>query len=226
MELVKPVGRGASARKYDILSAMMAFALGEDKTTQRQVMRLMCLVTTRYNWQRDELCMGQREIARLWSVDERTVKREMAKLRSKGWLILKRQGARGRVSIYGIDLSRIMTDTREAWPRIGEDYIMRVGQGGEPPPPSTVVPLRPVAAPAQDGTLWAGVKAQLHGSDPSTFANWFDALTQVSLEDGRLTLTAPTRFHARFVTANHYMRLLAACKMADPSIADLKIEAD
>ena len=53
MELAKPVGPGASARKYDLLSALMAFALSDGKGTQRLVMRLMVLVTTRYNWQRD-----------------------------------------------------------------------------------------------------------------------------------------------------------------------------
>jgi hypothetical protein len=39
----------------------------------------MALITMRYNWQRDELTTGQGEIAPLWSVDERTVKREMAR---------------------------------------------------------------------------------------------------------------------------------------------------
>ena len=84
MQLPRPVGREAASRKYDILSALMAFALAQDKHVQRQVLRIMALITTRYNWQRDELTMGQGEIAKLWSVDERTVKREMAKLRALG----------------------------------------------------------------------------------------------------------------------------------------------
>ena len=147
MQLPRPVGREAASRKYDILSALMAFALSNDKHVQRQVLRVMALITTRYNWQRDELTMGQGEIARLWSVDDRTVKREMARLRAQGWLVLKRQGARGRVSSYGIDLNRMLEDTRPAWPLIGEDFISRleptgatVGQGA-----SNVVPLRALA---------------------------------------------------------------------------------
>lgn len=36
-----------------------------DQNLQRLVLRLMSLITTRYNWQRNELTMGQREIARL-----------------------------------------------------------------------------------------------------------------------------------------------------------------
>ena len=136
MQLPRPVGREAASRKYDILSALMAFGLAKDKHVQRQVMRIMALITTRYNWQRDELTMGQGEIARLWSVDDRTVKREMARLRAQGWLVLKRQGARGKVSVYGMDLNRMLEDTRPAWPLIGADFIARLeptesaGQGG------------------------------------------------------------------------------------------------
>ena len=228
MELAKPVGPGASARKYDILSALMAFALSHDKTTQRLVMRLMVLVTTRYNWQRDELATGQREIARLWSVDTRTVKREMAKLRARGWLIQKRQGARGRVSVYGLGLAQIMEDTREAWPLIGEDYVMRVA-----PPPETpskdndkVVPLRPVTPPREDGSTWAAVAARLHESEPAVFANWFSALVEGECCDGCLTLVAPTRFHARYVATNHEDRLRTVVRSIDPSLTAVRIIFD
>ncbi|MGV3695080.1 MAG: hypothetical protein ACO1OA_11235, partial [Paracoccus marcusii] len=125
MQVMRPVGRQAAARKYDLLSAMMAHALAGDPQRQRLVLRLMALITTRYNWQRDELTMGQREIARLWCVDERTVKRDMARLRGLGWITVKRQGARGRVSVLGLDLDRILLDTRPAWPNIGPDYVAR-----------------------------------------------------------------------------------------------------
>ena len=63
MQVIRAVGREAAAKKYDILSAMMAHALAGDKHRQRLVLRLMALITTRYNWQRNELAMGQREIA-------------------------------------------------------------------------------------------------------------------------------------------------------------------
>ena len=94
MQVIRPVGREAAAKKYDILSAMMDHALAGDQHRQRLVLRLMSLITTRYNWQRNELTMGQKEIARLWCVDERTVKRDMARLRALGWLLVKAQGAR------------------------------------------------------------------------------------------------------------------------------------
>ena len=115
MYIAKIAGRKAAAQKYDILTALGAHALSQGKHEQRLVLRLMTLVTARYNWNRDELAVGQREIARLWSVDERTVKREMAKLRALGLLVVHRQGARGRVTQYGLSVERILETTEPIW---------------------------------------------------------------------------------------------------------------
>lgn len=141
MQVIRAVGREAAAKKYDLLSAMMAHGLAADKHRQRLVLRLMALITSRYNWQRDELTIGQREIARLWCVDERTVKREMAKLRVLGWIEIKQQGARGRVSVLGLNLDRIMLDTRPEWANIGPDFVERVG-GPAPHRPSPAMSCR------------------------------------------------------------------------------------
>lgn len=232
MQLPRPVGREAASRKYDILSALMAFALSQDKHVQRQVLRIMALITTRYNWQRDELTMGQGEIARLWSVDDRTVKREMARLRAQGWLVLKRQGVRGRVSTYGMDLNRMLEDTRPAWPRIGEDFIARLdpeepsGQGGAGQGASNVVPLRAaLPAPVADGSAWAAAQAWLHQDDAATYGAWFHALTDAGQEAGCQTLAAPTRFHATYVATNLKERLLAALCRHDPSLREVRIIA-
>lgn len=127
----KPVGRNAAAMKYDIISALGAFALAQDRTRQRRILRLITLMTARYNWARDELAVGQREIARLWACDERTVKREMARLRADGWLVVRRQGARGRVSEYSLNRDQILLDTRPIWPAIGPDFVLRL-DGAEP----------------------------------------------------------------------------------------------
>jgi hypothetical protein len=223
MQLPRPVGREAASRKYDILSALMAFALSKDKHVQRQVLRIMALITTRYNWQRDELTMGQAEIARLWSVDDRTVKREMARFRAQGWLVLKRQGARGRVSAYGLDLNRMLEDTRPAWPLIGEDFIARLepeaaGQGA-----SNVVPLRTALTPIADGSIWAEAQAWLLTEDAVVYGAWLNALTQAGMEANCLTLAAPTRFHATYVGTNLKEKLLAALRRVDPSVRDVRI---
>jgi hypothetical protein len=224
MQLPRPVGREAASRKYDILSALMAFALSQDKHAQRQVLRIMALITTRYNWQRDELTMGQAEIARLWSVDDRTVKREMARFRAQGWLVLKRQGARGRVSVYGLDLDRMLEDTRPAWPLIGEDFIARLtpeapGQGVA----SNVVPLRSPMAPVADGSIWAEAQARLMTDDPVIYGAWLHVLVQAGGDGNCLMLAAPTRFHATYVSSNLKERILAALRRVDAGVRDVRI---
>jgi hypothetical protein len=218
MELPRPVGREAGSRKYDILTALAAHALAQEGHRVRLVLRLIALITARYNWQRDELAVGQVEIARLWSVDERTVKREMARLRAMGWLVQKRAAARGRVAVHGLDVARLLHDTRPAWPQVGEDFVARMA-GPQAVPASNVVPLRPAAPPRQDGSLWAAVQAQLAEGDPAAYASWFRVLAEAGLDGGRMTLAAPTRFHATYVMTHLHMRLLAAVRAVDPSVA-------
>lgn len=224
MLVTKPVGRDAATKKYDILSALLAYGLSQDKHRQRLIMRLMALITTRYNWQRDELSMGQAEIAKLWSVDTRTVKREMAKLRALGWLVEKRAAARGRVAVHGIALDQIMLDTKPMWEAIGPDFIARVapqevkaGQG------SNVVPLRPASAPVADGSLWAEAQAVFHGQDAAGYAAWVEKLTVVEVGQGVLHLMAPSRFHARYVATHLVERLSVIVRRIDPSVGRVEV---
>ncbi|NVK13023.1 MAG: hypothetical protein HWE35_02485 [Rhodobacteraceae bacterium] len=223
----RPAGRNASALKYDILTAMGAYALGQGKGAQKLVLRFMTLMTARYNWQRDELAVGQREIARLWDVDERTVKREMAKLRGMGWLVVKRQGARGRVTEYGIDLERLLADTQERWGAVGPDFEHRM-QGADEPAPN-VVPLRPGAVPpapdVSDGHEWSLAKAVLHAEDPANYASWVQGLERAGRAGGRLVLKAPSRFHANYVMSHLMPRLLAACRDVDSDVSAIVVEA-
>ncbi len=225
MVFAKPVGRGAAARKYDLLTAMGAHALASGKGPQRMVLRLMTLITARYNWTRDELAVGQREIARLWDCDERTVKREMARLRAMGWLTVRRQGARGRVTEYALGVERILDDTKPRWEAIGPDFAVRMGEA----PPSEVVPL-PVrgAVPAPDvsgGTEWALAQALLHAEDAATYGAWLRHLRRVERAGGRLVLSAPSRFHAAYVGSHLVSRVLAACQAVDEDVSDVVVIA-
>ena len=223
MIFAKPVGRGAAARKYDLLTAMGAFALAQGKAPQRLVLRLMTLVTARYNWGRDELAVGQREIARLWGCDERTVKREMAKLRAMGWLEVRRQGARGRVTEYALGLERILEDTKGRWDAIGPDFALRMGEAPAP----EVVPL-PVRGevPAPDiskGTEWVLAQAILHAEDAATYGAWLRHLVRQERAGGRLVLRAPSRFHAAYVETHLKGRVLAACEAVDEEVSDVML---
>lgn len=223
----KPTGRGASAIKYDLLTAMGTYGLAQGKSGQVLIFRLITLITARYNWQRDELTVGQREIARMWNVDERTVKREMAKLRAKGWLTLTRQGARGRVSEYALNFERIIEDTEPQWAAVGPDFDhrMRYDLRGENLPEQNVVPLRAgQGAPApdtSDGSEWSLAKAVLHREDGASYASWIATLERSARAGGRLTLRAPSRFHANYVMSHLRQKLLLACRDVDSDITDV-----
>lgn len=221
MQVIRAVGREAAAKKYDLLSAMMAHGLAGDKHRQRMVLRLMALITARYNWQRDELTIGQREIARLWCVDERTVKREMAKLRSLGWIEIKQQGARGRVSVLGLNLERILLDTKAEWENIGPDFVARLS-GGAPEQASNVVPLhRPEPLPAEG--VWGAAQARLAAEDPALFDAWFAGLAEAGVADGCMTLFAPTRFHANYVQTHLIERLRIAVQRSDGRVGKVRV---
>lgn len=224
MQVIQPVGREAAAKKYDILSALMAHALAGDQHRQRLVLRLMSLITTRYNWQRNELSMGQRDIARLWCVDERTVKRDMARLRALGWMLIKTQGARGRVSILGLDLERIMLDTRREWANIGPDFTARAGGPVATPADDKVVPFRRGPVPPA-GELWGRARQALMAEDPALFDAWFATLADDGVEEGRLHLIAPSRFHADYLRAHLLARLEVAARRADPAIHAVRVNA-
>jgi len=218
--VAKPVGRDAATKKYDILSALTTFALSQDKHRQRQVMRLIALITTRYNWQRDELLMGQAEIARLWSVDTRTVKREMTKLRAMGWLVEKRAGVRGRVALHGLNLNRMMEETRHCWALIGSDFVARM-EPATAPVDTNVVPFQSATPPTFEDSDWGRIGATYDQLDPAGYRAWVAALVPVETEAGVLSLAAPSRFHANYVAQNLGQRLLLAAQQVDPAIRHL-----
>jgi DNA-binding MarR family transcriptional regulator len=223
MHAVKPVGRGAAAKKYDLLTAMGAYALASDKGTQRLILRLMTLITARYNWARDELAVGQREIARLWGCDERTVKREMAKLRARGWLTVRRQGARGRVTEYALAIERVLEETRPVWGAVGPDFELRME--GAPAPSVVPLPVRgEVPAPdVSEGHEWALAQAVLHAEDAPLYAAWVRALRREGRAGGRLMLSAPSRFHAAYVETHLKPRLLTAVQAVDADVSEIVV---
>lgn len=229
MLVKKPVGSQAAAMKYDILSALGVHALSGDKHRQKLVLRMIALITTRYNWRNNELSMGREEIARLWSVNERTVKREMSRLRTMGWVIVKRPGARGRVTVYELDLKQMLLDTREAWQVIGPDFAERLGAAEQPPAPEVgnVVPLRAAAptppVPQDENDVWAIVQGALQQRDPELWASWFCHLEEEDRAGGCAILTAPSRFTADYIASQWQGRILAAYGRVDPSIRSLRI---
>ncbi len=226
----KPVGRDAATKKYDILSAMMTYALARDKHAQRLVLRIMALITTRYNWQRDELSMGQKEMAKLWSVDERTVKREIAKLKSKGWLLVKRAGARGRVTLYGFNLDLILKETEMEWQKIGPDFVGRLTEmtriTAQNVPETNVVPFSgpDLNPPQTDGSVWAKAALIVYKDDPTCYGAWLQQIQQTGRDGTCLVLIAPTKFHAIYVQTHLADMILRALNRIDLSLRTIRIE--
>lgn len=224
MQLAKPVGAQAAARKYDLITALGSYALAQGKPQQRLVLRLITLLTARYNWVRDELMVGQREIASLWACDERTVKREMAKLRGLGWLVVRRQGARGRVTDYRLDIERMLDTTRERWSAVGPDFARRL-VGSDSPAPPEIVPDQAESTNVVSfrGSLWGRARVVLQREDPVMFGAWLNALGEEGRAGGTLSLRAPSRFHAHYVQTHMVERLLDVCRRLEPGLEDIAV---
>ncbi|MDF3362711.1 hypothetical protein HLM50_16705 [Sulfitobacter sp. Ks41] len=224
MQLVKLAGQRDAARKYDIITALGAYALARNKHDQRLVLRLVTLITARYNWARDELAVGQREIARLWSVDERTVKRDTAKLRALGWLVVKRQGARGRVTEYGLDIDRILAMTEAEWSNVGPDFDLRMsGKPDETPVVSLPVRGHVPAPDLSDGSEWALAQSILYTEAPDLYGSWLCNLVRVERAGGRLVLRAPSRFHGSYVQTHLLRQILSACQAVDGDVTEVSV---
>lgn len=228
MQIVRPVGRQAASRKYDLLTALGVHACRGDKHFQRLVLRFLTLIVARYNWQTDEITVGQREIGAMWSVDERTVKRELAKLRALGWLVQKRAAVRGRVAVHGLDLAAILSATAPDWEAVGPDFVERMrGPESPAPQPTNVVNFpQTTPSPAADGSLWSRAQSRLMAEDPALYAAWFRQLAETGFSGGLMELAAPTRFHATFVSTHHLPRLLAALRREDGTIRAVTVSAD
>lgn len=214
MLMKKAVGRGGATRKYDLLTILGVHALSQGKTLQRQTLRLICLITARYNWQNDQLSVGQNDIARLWSVDTRTVKREMAAFRERGWLIEKRPAARGRVTVYGLGISRILEDTRASWEMVGPDLVERLDGPGAEAEDRKVIPFPQAILPAGEG-VWPRIARRLQEGDANIYRAWFATLEVEEMAE-ELSLRAPSAFHAAYVRTHHMARLEAALALEAP----------
>lgn len=218
MEAQRLTGPGAGVVKYDVVTSLAVAGLNGSSGWQTSMMRLITLITARYNWQSDELTVGQREMARMWSVNERTVKREMKRLTGAGLLICRRPGVRGRVGAYRLNLRRIAEMSQPVWTRVGSDFDARMRQrhGVDE---VKVVPIASYArdpapvAPAGQGP-WARAMSRLAQSDPGLFQAWFSRLNCIGHEGAILRLSAPSRFIQRYIET-HLIRLLVEAVEAE-----------
>lgn len=218
MQPLRLTGPGASVVKYDVLTALSVAGLEGSQTFQTSMMRLIALVTARYNWALDELCVGQRDMARMWSVNERTVKREIKRLTGAGVLISTRPGVRGRVGAFRLNHGRIAEISAPCWHLVGPDFEARMSERHQPPPVKVVqlqtymLPPDTAASGPEKGTPWQRVMAQLAAQHPSTFGSWFARLQFGGREGGTLRVSAPGKFVQRYIETHLSAILLAACE--------------
>lgn len=224
MEHAKLVGPNAGSLKYDILTALTVYGLHGSPTLQTSMARLTSIITARYNWRLDEITIGQPELARIWAVNERTVKREMKRLMASGILVCIRPGVRGRVGAYRLNYKQVYELSRAVWALIGPDFERRmVETAGE----RTVVQVsfkpKLVAAPdkAEKSGTWGAVRRRLQAGDQATFDSWYAKLAQDSIDEGSLTLRAPNKFVARYIEVHFSKQLADAVALEMPTETNL-----
>lgn len=204
MRQARLTGPGAGSDKYDILTALAVSGLAQGGHLQVSLLRLMALVTARYNWAQDELSIGQREMAQLWSVDERTAKREVKRLTDIGLLVVTRAGVKGRVACYRLDFIKIRALTESHWACVGPDFEARMSERHTPQAelPKVVqvdFGARQKAPTLDAATPWERVRQRLAASDQAKFIAWFAPLSMISQSPEDIVLAAPTRFAAQYI---------------------------
>ena len=218
-------GPSAGAAKYDVLTALLVMASQGETVEARLALRLSLLITARFNWRKGVFSVGQKELARMWGVTDRTVKREMSQMRARGWIEVSVPAARGRVAEYRIMFEAVLGATMPYWPQVGPDFAARLTGAPEPEGQGNVVPLRREASPMPSEGLWASVAARLKAQDAAVYEAWFAQLVYVDVAQGVLTLLAPTKFLADYVATHYQSRLLAAALAEDRSLRDVKVLA-
>ena len=194
-------------------------------------MRLIALITARYNWSSDEVTIGQREMAALWRVDERTAKRETRRLIEAGLIEVKRPGIRGRVAAYRVKRDAIYARTAEEWIGVGPDFDARMSARLTPaaaPEPAKVVhlnfPKQNLPNPKND--CWDKVLARLSIDQPQHFDAWYSQLWADTPDDsGILRIEAPTKFIANYVSSRLMAGLERAVQIAYGQALRCQIEA-
>lgn len=219
MDKKRLTGPQAGSLKYDILTALSVAGLHGSPGFQTTMLRLIALITARYNWRADELTVGQRDMARMWGVNERTVKREIKRLTQAGILVCKRQGVRGRVGAYRLDMSAVRQCSMPHWSDVGPDFAERM-QGQVPGIDSRVVKVdfgaakpmgeAPAVRTADRPGEWRHVCARLRDHDADLFRNWFASLGFEALRDRVITLRAPNKFVARYIETHLMGKLTTA----------------
>lgn len=238
-------GREAPVAKYDILAAIGVAAFGKSCLAKDLAHRLTVLIVARYNWAADELSVGRQQLAELWNVDERRVKRLVAELKSQGILAVKRAGVRGRVTTYRLGLEAIIEITRPYWGRLGRDIKARLDEnfpesGGIDQdadvtahgsrPDTTVQPILqgegvhdggPEADRADNGPFIRAMREVFRGE---AFARWFGG-ARIEQGGSRVVLHVRSKFAADYIEANYGDQLDRLAERLHPQVRRIEVSS-
>ena len=212
MDAKRLTGVNASSLKYDLLTALSVAGLHQEGRHQISLSRLTLLITARYNWRLDEFCVGQRDLARMWNVTERTVKREIKYWLETRLVICKRRGVRGRVGAYRLNYPEIYRQSQPYWAAVGPDFEERMAET-HPVQQSKVVAVdfRGAApstdtetdtTPRQTSATWRAACQRMRDLHPAHYHNWIAALSFVSDDGTKITLRAASQFNCHYVRTN------------------------
>ena len=210
MDAKRLTGVNASSLKYDLLTALSVAGLHQDSRHQISLSRLTLLITARYNWRLDEFCVGQRDLARMWNVTERTVKREIKYWLETRIVICKRRGVRGRVGAYRLNYPEIYRQSQPYWAAVGPDFEERMAET-HPVQQSKVVAVdfrgKAIAPTAEapetdtqtDPATWRAACQRMKGLHPAHYHNWIGLLRFGGDDHECITLYANNQFVAHYV---------------------------
>ena len=217
MDVKRLTGVKAGSLKYDLLTALSVSGLHLDARHQISTARLTLLITARYNWRHDEFCVGQRDLARMWNVTERTVKREIKYWLDQRMVICKRQGVRGRVGAYRLNYAEIYRMSGPYWKNVGPDFHERMTETNPVKDAKVVAvdfrkearaPDVPALTPVSDPHTWRAACQRMRDLHPEHYQNWIASLTFGSDDQETLELRASNQFVAQYVQT-HLIAILA-----------------
>jgi len=184
-------GPNAAVAKYDVISALTCVALTGGRSQQTIIMRLINLITCRYNWRKNELSIGSEEVAELTFTSQRTAKRTLKALTDQRFLIVRLQGRKGRVTKYGLGLSAIF---QAAAPHAKPKYH-QFSERIDAVPLGTSIsdPAIDFTVEAQPCQGWTAICTDIADKSQPLYVNWFADMVG-TVKNGELTVACKTNF--------------------------------
>lgn len=204
------VGPNSAVLKYDLLTALLLVGFHGTPLAQVSATRLSLLLTARYNWKTDQVSIGQADLAKLWNVTPRTVKREVKRMIDSGWLICLRAGVKGRVARYRLGQGAVFSASRAFWPEVGSDYVERMENlAGRVEPKLIRVDFAKKGRADNEIAALDPLILCLKDLRPDLFETWFSQLKAPVPNGEVLTIKAPNTFIARYVET-HFVNIIQA----------------